>query len=251
MALYSEDSDQKEDAPKGWSIGQLLVSFPTRLTFYGVLTIGLFQLVYYKLSQVGPEFVGAENGPVEMAQVYLAIFASCCLFYAATKIRRGRAGLIVCAAMVAYAAARESDTIFEAMLFDDAYKYLVGLPMLLIALAALVIDRRRIVPDAMWLVRQPAIALFAFAGIYLCGVCQVFDRPEMWSSITDPAEAETIKATVEEFAELFAYLMLAFSGIESLALVHRLDVDTRIRTVSSSANSTRKANPQQQRRRAA
>ena len=36
MALYSEDSDQKEDAPKGWSIGQLLVSFPTRLTFYAV-----------------------------------------------------------------------------------------------------------------------------------------------------------------------------------------------------------------------
>ena len=82
MALYSDDSDQNEDTPNGWSIGQLLVSFPTRLTFYGVLTIGLFQFVFYKLSQVGPEFVGAENGPVEMAQVYLAIFASCCLFYA-------------------------------------------------------------------------------------------------------------------------------------------------------------------------
>jgi hypothetical protein len=125
--------------------------------------------------------------------------------------------------MVGYAAARESDSIFEAVFFDDAYKWLVGLPLFLVAVASLWIDRRRVVADAMWLVRQPAITLFAIGGIYLCTFCQILDRPDMWNSISSTGEATATKAMVEEFAELFAYAILAFAGIEALALAHRLD----------------------------
>jgi len=205
------------------SLADVLVSFPARLGCYAVIAFGLVHALFLGLIAQGPEFIGSENGPVEMAQVYLALFTSACLFYAAYHCRRGRAGLIVCASMVAYAAARESDATFEALFFDDAYKYMVGVPMLIVAVTALAMDRRRVIKDAMWLVRQPAITLFAIGGIYLCTFCQILDRPDMWTSITSPDEANQTKAMVEEFAELFAYAILAFGGIEALALAHRLD----------------------------
>ncbi len=217
----SSQGDQK-DVPSH-SITDVLCSFPVRLFCYAVIALGLVQALYAGLLAKGPDFIGAENGPVELAQVYLALLASAGFFYAAYRTRRGRAGLITCAAMVGYAAARESDSIFEAVFFDDAYKWLVGLPLFLGAIASLWIDRRRVIADAMWLVRQPAVTLFAIGGIYLCTFCQILDRPDMWTSISSAGEATTTKAMVEEFAELFAYAILAFSGIEALALAHRLD----------------------------
>lgn len=206
-----------------WSLAELACSYPARLFAYAIITFALFQGVFYGLLRSGSGFIAAENGPVESAQVYLAIFAALCLFYTAYRSRRGRAGLIVCAAMVGYAAAREADSIFEALFFDDAYKWLVGLPMLAIAITALWVDRKRVIPDALWLVRQPSVTMFAIAGIYLCAVCQLYDRPAMWSEITGGATADTAKATIEEFAELFAYVLLGFSGIEGLAMAHDLD----------------------------
>ena len=206
-----------------WTWGELVFSFPVRLGCYAVMALGVFQGVYYGVEAFGSEFAGAENGPVENAQVLLAIVSAVCFFYAAFCMRKGRAGMIVCGAMVGYAAARESDNTFEALFFDDAYKWLVGLPLFLIALSALWIYRSRVVRDALWLVRQPAVALFAIAGIYLCTMCQVLDRPEFWSGISSQDEANATKAMIEEFAELFAYLALAFAGIEALAMAHQLD----------------------------
>lgn len=206
------------------TLASVMVSFPARLTCYAIIAFVLVHAVFLGLIRSGSGFIGAENGPVEMAQVYLALFTSICMFVAAFRSRRGRAGLITCGAMVGYAAARESDTIFETVFFDDAYKYLVGLPLLVASLTALAIDRRRVVRDALWLVRQPAVAFFALGGIYLCTFCQILDRPDIWRGISSPDEAMQTKAMVEEFAELFAYAILGFSGIEALALAFGLDV---------------------------
>ena len=68
---------------------------------------------------------------------------------------------------------------------------------------------------------SPTCDSFAIAGIYLCFVCQFFDRPEMWTTIRNPTDAVHTKAMVEEYTELFAYLLLAFSGIESAILTRQ------------------------------
>ncbi len=44
----------------------------------------------------------------------------------------------------------------------------------------------------------------------------------MWVGISNPAEAKATNAMIEEFAELFAYLLLAFSGLEA-AIAARQD----------------------------
>ncbi|NND96987.1 MAG: hypothetical protein HKN47_06625 [Pirellulaceae bacterium] len=219
-----EEADDVHNPPPTWTYADAMVSFPARLTCYAAIAFVLFQALFLGVGYVGPQFIGSENGPVETAQVYLAILAAACLLYAAYHCRRGRAGLITCATMVAYAAARESDSMIEAMLFHDAYQWVIGLPLFLIAITALIIDRRRVVPDAMWLVRQPAVTLFALGGIYLCTACQMLDRPDLWIGISEIAEADSTKAMIEEFAELFAYLTIAFGGIEALAMAHGLDV---------------------------
>ena len=111
--------------------------------------------------------------------------------------------------------------IFESLMFDDAYKWVVGFPMAGLVMVAVIRDRDRLIGESIrWMSRPPA-TLFAIAGIYLCFVCQFFDRPEMWTSIRNPTDAAHTKAMVEEYAELFAYLLLAFSGIESAILTRQ------------------------------
>ncbi len=202
---------------------RLITSYPVRLTAYGITAFAIFQLVVSLLESHGANWLGAENGPLEMSQVVLATFTAISFAFAATKSKAGRAGLVGCAVMVAYAAAREADMIFESLLFEDAYKYVVGIPVLLIGLTTFVIYRKSIVADALWLVRQPAVTMFAIAGIYLCAMTQILDRPIVWSEVpvaTQEAKDGLMatKGVVEESAELFAYLLLAFSGVEALIL---------------------------------
>lgn len=190
-------------------------TYPFRIALYGLITLGVFQGVFMAIHAYGARFMGQENGPIEMTQVVLALVGAAGLFYAAAKAVKGKAGLILCGAVVSYAAARESDLFFETVFFDDAYKVMVGLPMAILVAVTFVKYRSGLVSQTLWLMRQPAATLFALAGIYLCFVCQFFDRPDLWASISQGAEAETTKALIEEYAELFAYLLLAFSGIEA------------------------------------
>ncbi len=200
------------------SISQIFRSYPFRLAMYGLVTMAVYQAIFWGVGRYGAAVMGAENGPIETAQVVLALVGALCLFCAAAWAKIGRAGLVMCGAVVGYAAARESDLLFERLLFDDAYKWVVGLPMAVIAMVVVIRERHRLVGETMWLLRQPAATLFVVAGIFLCGVCQTLDRPDMWTSISNATEAATTKAMIEEYAELFAYLMLALSGIEAVIL---------------------------------
>ncbi len=200
------------------SLRSFLTSYPFRLGLYGLLVVGAYQLIYLGTVAWGPARMGAENGPIESAQAVLAVIASIMLFIAAAKTKIGRAGLICCGAVVGYAAARECDVLFETLFFDDAYKYLVGLPLAVIAAIAIAVNRKTFLPETMWLARQPAATLFIVAGIFLIGVCQTLDRPAMWQEVSDPMQAAVVKGMIEEYAELFAYIVLALSSIEAVIL---------------------------------
>ncbi|MCS7468771.1 hypothetical protein NZK35_19135 [Stieleria sp. ICT_E10.1] len=192
--------------------------YPVRLVAYTLIAAAVCQLILLAVRGLGIEFVARENGPVELAQVGMALFASACLMIAAVQMPFGRTLLVVCGCLVGYAAARECDSWFESVFFDDAYKYLAGLPLLGVAMAALVRGRKRIVIESRVLLRTPSMTIFAIAGIYICTLCQAFDVPDLWTAGGLSESPEMTKAAVEEFAELFGYLLLAFSGIESLAM---------------------------------
>lgn len=189
--------------------------FPFRLAAFGVATVVLYQGLYAMLQGDRGAWVSAENGLVEILQVLLAVAASALLFLAARRAHVGQAAMTLGACVTGYAAARESDSWLESLFFDDAYKYLVGLPLALIAVVVLYRQRRRLIDETLWLMNQPPTVMFILAGIYLGGVCQIFDRPGTWIGLASPDQAVAAKATIEEFSELFAYLLFAFSAWES------------------------------------
>lgn len=202
--------------PVDWTA--ILFSYPTRLIVYAAIVLCACQFVLYMVQHHGIESIAHEYGPVEKSQIWLAMFASGCLFFASTRVRIGQTGLIICACMVGYAAARESDSWFERVFFDDAYKYMAGIPLAAIALFAFYRGRKRFFVEAPELLRTPAITIFTFAGIFICTVCQSLDAPELWASIGASWDAEVMKAAVEEFAEMFGYLLLAFAGTEAVTM---------------------------------
>ena len=192
------------------------LGYPGRLVAYGAVAFVLGQLLYYILLDRGPDSIGQENGLVEQMQAAFATFAAIAFFVAATKSTYGKAGLVLCGSLAGYAAGRECDQLLEAYLFTDAYKYLIGLPLLAIAIVVGWKYRRTAISDSLPLARTPAITMFGIAGVYICAVCQIFDRPEFWAGIADHENAGATKALVEEFAEVFGYLLIAFAGLEAL-----------------------------------
>lgn len=216
--MYRSQNERHAGLRVNVDFARIIFSYPMRLVCYGVVALLATQIVFETIRQYGIEWVAQENGPLEQAQVWLALFASGCLFYSALRMRSGRTVLIVCACLVGYAAARECDTWFETVFFDDAYKYLAGIPLLLIGIRALYLGRHHFIDEAINLARTPAITIFAIAGIYICSICQVLDRPDLWVAVGTGVDGLITKSMVEEFSELFGYLMLAFSGIESVAM---------------------------------
>ena len=211
------DIEQSED--KSSIISQFVqaaLGCPGRFVTYGIVTFGLGQALYKVLLSRGPETLGQENGLVEQLQVGLAMSASIAFFFAAFKSTYGKAGLIFCGALAGYAAGRECDQWLENYLFNDAYKYLIGMPLLIFTLVATWIHRRTVLSDSVTLSRTPAITMFGIAGVYLCAVCQIFDRPDFWAGISDHPNAIVTKMLVEEFSEVFGYLLIAFAGVEAV-----------------------------------
>lgn len=189
--------------------------YPLRIALYGFVSVLLFETLYLGVQRFGAETIGAENGPVELSQVALLTLGAIAYFAAASRTPIGRFGLVLGGAALTYAAARESDTIFEQLFFDDAYKWLVGVPAAIFVLFIAWVQRDRWWKESLDLMRQPSGTLFSVAAIFLLAVCHPLDRPDFWSSISNSGQALTTKAMFEEYAELFAYLLMAVSGIEA------------------------------------
>ena len=200
-------------------IARVARSYPFRLCVYAAVTVAFFQGLYLLATHSDIGSLGAENGPIEVAQVVLVVFAAALFYRAYRRANRGRSGLLVCGALLTYAAARELDSVFESLLFDDAYKYLVGLPLLLIVARAVASRREHFLEDCLWLLGGPSATMFFVGGLFLCCICQFLDRSAVWASISSPTETAAIKVLIEESMELFAYLLLAFSGVEAAASV--------------------------------
>lgn len=189
--------------------------FPIRLAGFGCSIAVLYALMHELIRSQGSS-VGVENGVFELMQVALALVASVCFFVAARRGGTGMAALAVCGAMMAYAAARESDSWFESVFFDDAYKWLVGVPAVLVCVGAVWRHRDDFREDTLRWLNQPPATVFVIAGIYLAFVCQMLDRPGVWQDLSVASDSSTVKPVIEEAMEVFAYAAIAYSSVESI-----------------------------------
>ena len=195
---------------------QLVTSYPARMAGYGLITMLAFQFVYASIQSHGVAWLAAENGPLELSQVALLLMASAGITVAACWMPVGRSGLLAAAAVTLYAAARESDDWIEAAFFDDAYKWLVGLPAAAAVGVVAYRERGKLIEETLRITQKPSVTLLIIGGIYLCFFCQMMDRPLFWSGSGLEGNLGFQKTTVEESAELFAYLLIAFSSVEAV-----------------------------------
>jgi hypothetical protein len=200
---------------------QLLTSYPARLAGYGLLTMVVFQFVFSLLQDRGCMWLAAENGPLELSQVGCLLIAVAGIAIALRWTPIGRTVLVATGAVALYAAARESDQWFESVFFDDAYKWLVGLPVAIVVIAVAYFDRGKIVNETLQIAQRPGATLFTIGGIYLCFFCQMLDRPLFWPVDVMDLEGISRKMLIEECSELFAYLLIAFSGFEVMISAHQ------------------------------
>ena len=218
-------------------------------------TFATFAVIYLASKMYPPESLSAENGPLELLQVGFVGAASLMLFFAAMVSDRGRAGLTVMASLAGYATAKEMDSVFEALLFDDAYKYVAAIPLMVVATVVLWRERQNVIRDAAWLMNQRTTTMFVIAGLYLFCVCQVIDGPVFWrhdATLADSvwsgsSETQAVKQMVEEYCEVFAYAVLGFAGAEAvvMAFVNRQEesaaIDEHFQPVTISIASYRES----------
>ena len=215
---------------------QLITSYLARLCIYGLIVLVSFQVLYVVLQNHGVRWLSAENGPLELAQVACLLFAVAAIAIAVRWTPIGRAALVGTAALLVYAAARESDQWIEAMFFEDAYQTLVGIPAAACALLVAYSERDKLLKETMLIAHKPGATLFVIGGIYLCFFCQMLDRPKFWEENGLLGSDGYRKSLVEESAELFAYLLIAFSGLEAMISAWQ-DRAALQRDISGTANT--------------
>jgi hypothetical protein len=193
-----------------------LTSYPVRLVVYGLITMAVFEALYALLQSRGAVVVASESGPIERIQVVCLLLGAVGIGVAVWWTPIGRAVLVATGATAVYAAARESDSWFEANFFNDAYKWLIGAPLAMIVVSVAYRERSKLIDETLRMSVRPGSTLFTIAGIYLCFFCQLLDRPGFWSEAGISVGVNSQKLLVEESAELFAYLLIAYSGCEAL-----------------------------------
>ncbi len=231
---------ETKDSKTDWI--QLFTSYPARMVAYGLLTMAVFQYVYLLLQEHGCEHLAAENGPIELAQVACLLIAVAGISLALRWAPIGRAVLVATGAIALYAAARESDSWFESAFFEDSYKWLVGLPAAIVVVKVAYSERQKLVAETLRIAHRPGSTLFTFAGIYLCFFCQMIDRPLFWPIHALDTAGIARKALIEESAELFAYLLIAFSGFEAVIAAYR-DRASMLRTNAATSRSIERIAP--------
>ncbi|QDT17024.1 hypothetical protein [Alienimonas californiensis] len=188
--------------------------------FAYVLAAGLAVQALYQLVVARGPSIAEENGLLELSQVGVAVIGGATLAAAAAFARRGRTALALCSGALLYAAARESDLWIERVAFEDAYKYLAGGPIA--AAVALVAwrDRRWWAESFQW-ANHPAAGLLLCGGLQILVVAALFDRSDLWDSVTNVHQADPMKRLVEESIELSGYLALAIGALELFVTCRR------------------------------
>ncbi|MFH5803415.1 hypothetical protein [Alienimonas sp. DA493] len=188
------------------------------------------QALYQAVVAWGPG-IAEENGPLELLQVGVAVVGGLTLAAAVVVAPRGRTALAACGGALLYAAARESDLMLERLLFDDAYKYLVGAPVAAVVGLVAWRDRARWRESLRW-TAHPSAGLFLCGGLQIVVVAALFDRSDLWDSVTNATQADAMKRLVEESIELSGYLVLTVGAFElfvtcrrEAAAVHRAAPD--------------------------
>lgn len=187
-----------------------------RFAAYAALVAFTFEWLVMAGSHGDPVALVRDDGPLENAQLLLAVFVAGMFAYLAGRIPAQRDLFQIMAGLAYVAGARELDNLTLTMGSRHAYK-LIALPGLLYAGAALLRARTRIFDDVRNLARTPAFGLLFVGFLAVVAYGQVFGQKELWMALVAEGNYRPVKDLVEEGTELFGYVLIAIGAIEAWA----------------------------------
>ena len=222
----------------------LTVGYPIRMLFYTAVTALAMQLTLQVIQKDSLEHLASENGPIEVAQFAILILAAAMAGFASRVATRLGTAIFGLSAALFCAASREADDWFAMLVFDDAYKWLVCLPLFTLVALEFWKNRESIYYQCAELLSQPYGTVLAFAIVLIGTLCQTLDRTSFWPTISAAPIVGDQKSVIEETVELFGYLLILFSTTE-LAIhtwQQRLRASKKSLWCDTLLNSARKPN---------
>lgn len=192
----------------------LTVGYPIRMLFYTAITALAMQLTLRVIQKDSLEHLASENGPIEVAQFAILILAASIAGFASRVATRIGTAIFGLSAALFCAASREADDWFAMLVFDDAYKWLVCLPLISIVALEFWKNRESIYYQCAELLSLPYGTVLAFAIVLIGTLCQTLDRTSFWPTISAAPMVGDQKSVIEETVELFGYLLILFSTTE-------------------------------------
>lgn len=190
------------------------LGYPIRMLIYAAIAALTMHLTLQVVEKDSLEHLASENGPIEIAQFAILILAASIAAYASKISPHLSTAIFSLSAGLFCAASREADDWFASMVFDDAYKWLVCLPLIAVVSLKFWKSRETIYHQCNEILSKPYGTTLAFTILMIGTLCQTLDRSSFWPTISvDPIVGDQ-KSVIEETVELFGYLLILFSTME-------------------------------------
>ena len=194
------------------TIPNLLSRLPARLALYVFLEAVGLQVIVVNVKNAGPAIFD-ENGLIEWIQFGLMIAAGSVFLWTWRQNSDYPSALLMCGTFSFVAALRELDHFSEILLFEDAYKYVSAL-FIVLALYRLGRERRRLQKDIERFMKQPAFLILGFGLFLTVLLAQILGQAELWQALIQTSSGRSAKRFLEETLETGGYLILFFGSIE-------------------------------------
>lgn len=188
-----------------------------RLLVYALVTAAVFQCVVIIAIDGHADLLGSEYGPIECAQLVLALVAGAVLLTAARRGDTMPTVLTIGALAAWFAAAREADRFLADILFSDANK-IVMTAVAVLAVVVMIRGRGRIGAELALLVRTSGFQFLFCGWLVVVVYAQITGQKQLWQAVMGDSYLRSAKNTLEELPELFGYLLLVFGGFEAWVL---------------------------------
>lgn len=180
----------------------------------------------------GPlDTLARESGLLEISQIAILLFAGILAGLSSKLSVNYRTAAFTLSGILLCAASREADDWFAILLFDDAYKWLVCLPVITIVGWRCWDRRDTIYKEFSDFLRTPFGSIFTFAILFVGLFCNLLDRSSFWPAVLAAPELANQKTVIEESAELFGYLII-------LIAINELLIHAWLERVSQTRKST-------------
>lgn len=198
---------------------KLFIGLALRVSLYALLLGGLAYGMLWGAATQGKAFCD-ETGPVEVLEIVFALSTALVFLVAARMDKKREPCAILVVGFLFCVAIRESDYFLDVLVARHAWKMLVVLTLVLLAVY-IAKNFKRVVESILDFVSQPSFGIFLSGLLVLIVFSRLFGYGDFWKELIEGEYYRVIKTIVEEGTEQMGYFLLLISSSEYLHAVRK------------------------------